>query len=173
MPIFAREIMITGFESIDEDLPLLEAVDILRKQSLAAGKVDVRCIVVRDAARAPTHMLTEADVIRAILPRFFRDPKFANFVAKWLSKDLPEASLEELWQDLARAARKKTVKDIVADTVLVSIDGEASLLKVAYLMHTERIKSIPVTKDGKIVGIVFRTAVFEAISREMLRQKRA
>jgi CBS domain-containing protein len=161
--------MVTEFETIPETMPLLDAVERLQRQKLSAGRVDVRCLVVKGESGAPTRMLTEADVIRAILPRWFREPKFANFVAKWLTKDLPEAALNEVWTDLARAARKKTVKDIVGDVPLVSMDPDVSLLKVAYLMHTERIKSIPVMQDGQIIGIVFRTSVFETISREIVQ----
>jgi hypothetical protein len=34
------------------------------------------------------------------------------------------------------------------------------------------VKSLPVTREGRIVGIVFRGAVFEAIAEEILKQKR-
>jgi CBS domain-containing protein len=169
----ARDIMAKDFDVVSASTPLLEAVKKLRERKLETGKVDVRCLVVTDEKGEPWHLLTEADVIKAILPWFFREKKFSDFVTKWLSRDLPAAAMDELYADLARRARKQTVKDILGTAELVSVDEQDSLLKVAYTMHTERIKTVPVMREGKIVGIVFRSAVFEAIADEMEKGKRA
>ena len=167
----AEHFMVTDIESIRESAPLLEAVERLRRRELKTGKVDVRCLIVEGEDGSPKHVITEADVIKAILPWFFRERKFSDFIAKWLSREIPIAALDELYRDLAASARKKTVKDVIADTPLVSVDPEDSLLKVAYEMHIERVKSLPVIKDGKVIGIVFRGAVFEAIADSILRCK--
>jgi CBS domain-containing protein len=169
----ARDVMVTDFEVVPASMPLLDAVKRLRARKLETGRVDVRCLVVDEGDGAPKHLLTEADVVRAILPWFFREKKFSDFVSRWLSKDLPPAALDELYADLTRRARKKTVKDILGEADLISVDAEDSLLKLAYTMHSERIKTVPVVRDGKIVGIVFRTAVFEAIADEMERETQA
>ncbi len=163
----ARDLMVKEFEVVPLSMPLLEAVKRLRSRPTEAGRVDVRCLVVADEQGAPRHLLTEADVIKAILPWFFREKKFSDFLSRWLARDLPEAALDELWGDLTRKARKKTVADVVSDAELVSVDENDSLLKVAYTMHAERIKTVPVAQEGKIVGIVFRAAVFDAIAAAM------
>jgi CBS domain-containing protein len=168
----AKDLMVGEFELVPNHLPLLEAVDKMRQIKLETGRIDVRCLVISDDAAQPRHLVTEGDIIRAILPWFFRDKRFSNFVGKWLSSDLPQASLNELWSDLARAARKKKVKDVITEgATLVSVDESDSLVKIAYLMHQERIKSVPVTREGRIVGIVFRSAVFEAVASEIVKPK--
>lgn len=167
----AKDVMVTDFESVPHATPLLEAVERMRNLKIKTGEVDIRCLVVSDTEGRSTHIITEADIIRAILPWFFREKRFFDFVGKWLSKDLPGASLTELWGDLAAAARKRVVGDILADTPLISVDEGDSLLKVAYVMHIDRIKSVPVTRDGEIVGIVYRTAIFEAIASEIVKPK--
>ncbi len=164
----ARDIMVTDFETIRMDTPLMDAITKLRQRQLITGKMDVRVLVVTDENGEPRHLLTEADVIREILPFFFKDKKFADFVNKWLAKDLPQASFDELFRDLARNAKKKSVKDVAfPDHPLISVDEDDSILKVAHTMHMQRIKSVPVTRGGKLVGICFRGAVFEAIAAEM------
>src|SRR5687767_6517131 len=107
----AKDLMLGEFELVPNTTPLLEAVDRMRQIKLVTGQMDVRCLVISDDAAQPRHLVTEGDVIRAILPWFFREKRFSDFVGKWLASDLPGASLNELWADLARAARKKKLKD--------------------------------------------------------------
>lgn len=169
-PIRARDLMTTDFETVAQDTPLLDAVKKLQARKLETGKVDVRCLVVTDEKGDPAHLMTEADVIKAILPWWFREKKFSSKVSEWLSKDVPPAALDELHADLARAARKKKVRDVgFPEGAIVSVEEGDSLLKIAHTMHVERIKTLPVVRDGKIVGIVFRAAVFEAIAAELDR----
>src|SRR5687768_11217906 len=108
----AKDLMVGDFELVANTLPLLEAVDKMRQLKLETGRIDVRCLVITDDAAQPRHLVTEGDVIRAVLPWFFREKRFSDYVGKWLSSELPGAALNELWADLARAARKKKVKDI-------------------------------------------------------------
>jgi predicted transcriptional regulator len=164
----ARDIMVQDFDTIGMDAPLTDAIEKLRRRTLETGRIDVRCLVVTDAGGTPVHVLTEADVIKAVLPWFFREKKFSDFVSRWLARDLPQAALDELFRDLARTARKKAVKEVaMAEGPLISVDEDDSILRVAYTMHSEKIKTLPVTRQGKIVGIVFRAAVFEAIAHEI------
>jgi predicted transcriptional regulator len=136
----------------------------MRARKLDTGHVDVRCLLVVDGEGRPTQMLTEADLIHAILPWVFREKRFADYVGKWLDSSVPEAAVEELLHDLVVRARKRTVQDITRDRPMVSVDEGASMLKVAYTMYAENIKTVPVAREGKIVGVVYRAAVFEALA---------
>ncbi len=169
----ARDLMVKEFVTISHDASIIDAVKKMRALELDTGRVDVRCLVVLDAEGTPKALLTEADLIQSILPRFFRERRFSDFISKWLNTDLPEASLAELFEELTARARKKTVQDLVSPHDLVTIDPGASLVKVAYTLHIDKIKTLPVSEDGRIVGIVYRGAVFDAVSEKILAVERA
>ncbi|GIW72171.1 MAG: hypothetical protein KatS3mg102_1713 [Planctomycetota bacterium] len=167
----ARDLMVTEFDTIGEDADLVEAVQKLLQRPLDTGHIDIRCLVVTDAQGEPQHLLTEADVIRAILPQVFRDPNFVDYISRWLAQDLPQQSLDEVLFHMTRAARRRKVREVVSEGRLIAVDPGDSIVKLAYLMHIERIKSLPVREDGRIVGIVFRSAVFDAIAREITSKR--
>jgi CBS domain-containing protein len=56
----------------------------------------------------------------------------------------------------------RAVKDIMTRDV-VSVTEETDLADVATLLETKRIKRVPVTRDGKVVGIVSRANLVRAL----------
>lgn len=160
----ARDLMVTDVETISEDATVREAVRLMRARPLDTAHVDVRCLVVLDGAGKPIHLLTEADLVHATMPWVFRERRFSDYIGKWLSSEVPEAAVQELYEELTSRARTKTVKEILNDRPLVTVEPGASLLKLAYTLYVERIKTVPVMEDGKVVGMVYRTAVFEAVA---------
>ena len=145
----ATEVTMAGIIGETETLTL-EHLEKMRRSTL----------VFRLATHLLNHTLRDADE----RPKLHLFPQAQAIVSQWLDSALPEASLDELLHDLASRARKKKVKDVLSDRPMVSVDEGASLLKVAYAMYSENIKTIPVTRAGEIVGVVYRGAVFEAIA---------
>jgi CBS domain-containing protein len=73
--------------------------------------------------------------------------------------------LEDFAAGLARDYVKshgRTVADIMTREV-VTVSEETDLAEVATLLETKRIKRVPVTRDGKIVGIVSRANLVRAL----------
>ena len=56
----------------------------------------------------------------------------------------------------------RTVKDIMSRDV-VTVTEETDLAEIATLLETNRIKRLPVVRDGKIVGIVTRSNLVRAL----------
>jgi CBS domain-containing protein len=56
----------------------------------------------------------------------------------------------------------RTVKDIMSRDV-VTVTEETDLAQIATLLETNRIKRLPVVRDGKIVGIVTRSNLVRAL----------
>ena len=74
--------------------------------------------------------------------------------------------LDDFASDLARDYVKShgsTVKDIMTRDV-ATVTEDASLGEVATLLETERIKRVPVMRDGKVVGIVSRANLLQALA---------
>lgn len=73
--------------------------------------------------------------------------------------------LEHFASGLARDYVKshgRTVKDIMTRDVITVVE-ETNLADVAMLLETNRIKRVPVMRDGKIVGIVSRANLVRAL----------
>jgi predicted transcriptional regulator len=165
----AKDIMVKEFETVSSDAPLLEAIAKLRGIKIKSHQRDIRCLLVTDVEGTYQGILTEADVIKVILPWIFREQKFTSYVDKYLSDDIPLGSVMELFHDVKGRVKKRQVKEVMS-TGLVTVGEEATLLKMAYLMHRERIKTLPVLKDGKVIGVVFRTALSDMVADELLKK---
>ena len=60
-----------------------------------------------------------------------------------------------------RSPEKTTVEEIMSDEV-ISVDVTASTDKVMTLMDTAHILRVPVTEDGKLVGVISRPDILRA-----------
>ncbi len=63
--------------------------------------------------------------------------------------------------DFTRAHGRK-VRDVMTEDV-VTVDDDSPLDEVAELMEQHRIKRVPVTEDGKVVGVVSRADLLRAL----------
>ena len=73
--------------------------------------------------------------------------------------------LDHFASDLARDYIKshgRTVKDIMTRDV-VTVADDTDLGEVAALLETKRIKRVPVTRDGKVIGIISRANLVRAL----------
>lgn len=57
----------------------------------------------------------------------------------------------------------QTVQDVMT-TPVISVDEDAPLSEVANILETRRIKRVPVTKAGQLVGIVSRANLVQALA---------
>src|SRR5580692_8668968 len=74
--------------------------------------------------------------------------------------------LDHFAAELARDYVKshgRTVKDIMTRDV-VTVSEDTDLAEIATLLETKRIKRVPVTRDGKVVGIVSRANLVRALA---------
>jgi hypothetical protein len=78
-----------------------------------------------------------------------------------VSKSLTRSDASGLAQDYVKS-HGRTVKDIMTRDV-VTVTEDTNLADVATLLETRRIKRVPVTRDGKIVGIVSRSNLVRAL----------
>jgi CBS domain-containing protein len=73
--------------------------------------------------------------------------------------------LDHFASDLAREYIKshgRTVKDIMTRGV-VTVTEDTDLAEVAALLEANRIKRVPVTRDGKVIGIISRANLVRAL----------
>jgi CBS domain-containing protein len=74
--------------------------------------------------------------------------------------DEAAACLEEI--ATARHVKARSVMTSPA----VTVEGQAPIDVLATLMRRRRVKRVPVVKDGRLIGIVSRTDVLDALARK-------
>jgi CBS domain-containing protein len=97
-------------------------------------------------------VITEHDIIRELLP----------------SPD--ETHSDESWHDLpARAARVRNmlVKDAMTSNV-IAVGENTEVLEAAAIMLQKKVKRLPVTAEGKLVGIISRIDICQAVLEDRL-----
>ncbi len=140
-----RELMTIYPVSIQRNMDLRRAAEII---SLA----DASDLMVIDEERNFVGVLSEGDLIRAILPNFDEviqaggtlQDAFMFFVAK--GRELANRPIEPL---------------IIKDPVTVSPDNEVA--EVATILIQKQIRRLPVVQNGKLLGTVSRADVCRAV----------
>lgn len=96
-------------------------------------------------------VVTEFDVINALLPHYADSAAPRTWAGE--KPDL---------EALVDAVRSRTVGEAMTSPA-VSIDENADVLEAASLMLQHRIKRLPVTSEGRLVGVISRIDICQAI----------
>ena len=121
---------------------LREAVDMMDLYQISG-------LPVVDSDGILTGVLTEYDVIHALLPEY-----------KHLERN-SDGSLIGLHDRVERI--KDKMVEAAMTSPAVSIDENADVLEAASLILEKRIKRLPVTGNGKLVGIISRIDICQAV----------
>ncbi len=155
------EIMTRRFETVPEDLSLLEAMERLRESGEVEAEVGIKCVIVVDGAGKMTGVLTQSDVVREMLyPYFVRD----------LTGERPEHPKFESsdYEALAAWARRLSVGEVMTKNP-ASIEPGGTGFEAADLLLRQHIKALPVVEDGRVAGIVYRSSLYRRLSEGILQ----
>lgn len=137
------ELMKTHVIKVRPDVTIRDAVDMMDLYQISGLPV------VDDDDRL-VGVITEYDVIDSLLPHYARQAPHAP--------DTGDADLKEL----VRQVRQKLVSAAMTSPA-IAIDEEADVLEAASTMVEKRVKRLPVTAHGKLVGIISRMDICQAI----------
>jgi len=161
-----RDVMIplADYATVTEDATVKECIEVMRR-ALTGGKGDtyIRCLLVLDKEQRPRGILTLRDLIRAIEPGFADPQKLAETIQWAASK--PEFGWDQFFDEKqARERTMKTVKDVMRQLKLITVEADAPLLHAAFLMVKHNIGRLPVTEGDRVVGMVRLNEVFMEIT---------
>jgi len=105
-------------------------------------EVKYRVVFVVDAENSPVGIVTETDIIKAIIPKYLT---FDEFLISAMNENYLETKCIE--------SRNLAITQIMTKTLL-SVHEDDTLMKAAALMAVNKIHTLPVVKAGKVVGIV-------------------
>ncbi len=142
----AIDVMVRDVMTVRPDTDVAEAIKLLSKH-------DVSALPVVDAQAHLIGILSEADLIhRAEIGTEKRRPW-------WLEAVTGAAALAE---DFAKSHGKKVGELMTTD--VVSATEDTPLSEIAALLERKRINRVPITRHGKLVGVVSRSNLIQALA---------
>ncbi len=144
----ARDIMERTFMTIQPDMTIGEAMTVFRHASEATGR-RVFGLMVTDYRGQLVGMLSMYDIFLLIRPKHIhiwgemKDLDFTGMIAHACQK-----------------ASRMLVGDIMT-TDLITIVPDTHLLYIIDIMLKKHVRRIPVIEDGRILGIVYISRVFD------------
>ena len=142
----AADIMVRDVVTVKPDDDVAKAVDLLAEH-------DVSALPVVDDGGTVVGVISEADLVRRIEIGTERHRPW------WLEAVTPAARLaDEFAKSHGRAVHEVMAREVV------SAGEETPLSEIASLLEKHRIKRVPILRDGKLVGIVSRANLIQALA---------
>jgi CBS domain-containing protein len=142
----AIDVMVRDVVTVHPDTDVADAVKLLSEH-------DVSALPVVDESGNLIGMLSEADLIH-------RSEIGTEKHRPWWQEAVTGAST--LAEEFAKSHGKK-VGEVMTDGV-ITVTEDTPLSEIAALFERKRIKRVPVVKDGKLVGIVSRSNLIQALA---------
>ena len=143
----AKDVMTTGVVTVEPETTVREIAAVLAEKGISA-------VPVVDAQGAILGVVSEGDLMRR--EEIGTGPKKRSW---WL---LPFSETESAAADYAKS-HGMHARDVMTRQV-VTVTEQTSLAEIAEILETRRIKRVPVLRDGKLVGIVSRANIVQAIA---------
>jgi CBS domain-containing protein len=151
VPTTARDVMTSKVVSVRADTPVRDIARILLENHISA-------VPVLDGSGAAIGMVSEGDLIkRAEADRRERSDWWLAMLAEG------ESLSPEFLSNLRRPER--TARELMSRPV-VTVGEDAATAEIARLLQAHRIKRVPVTRDGQVVGIVSRENLLRVFAEE-------
>jgi CBS domain-containing protein len=142
----ASDVMTSDVVSIKTEATILDAVQLMLERRISG-------LPVIDASGTLVGMVTEGDFLRR------RETSTQRKRGRLLEFLLGPGRLAE---EYIRASGRQVDEVMTRD--VRTVEEDAPLEKIVYLMERHRIKRIPVTRNGKVVGIVTRANLMRAVA---------
>jgi CBS domain-containing protein len=142
----AQDVMVRDVLTVGPDTSVSEAVALLIKH-------DISALPVVNSDRNLIGILSEADLLE-------REEVGAEHHHPWWIESLMPAS--KLAEQFAKAHGKKVSE--VMSTDLITAHEDTPVSEIAALLERQRIKRVPIVSDNKVVGIVSRSNLMQALA---------
>lgn len=147
---------IEEYSTVGVNNTVKDAITVLKKSfcpdDLTGGKGH-RSILVLDENEHLVGILTLRALLKAVEPQFIKVDQWAVPVF-W----------EGLFTDRCREESSKKVRDIMVPIKFISLDADDTIIKAVHAMIKHKLGSLPVAKNGTVVGMVRITEIFHEIS---------
>ena len=150
----AMDVMTTGVITVDPDTSVQAVATLLCERGISG-------VPVVDAADRLVGIVSEGDLLHRVetgTERLSEHPTGGR--RSWWLDTI--ASDQELARDYVKS-HGRTAKDVMTREV-ISVTDTTELADIAMLLETNRIKRVPVLRNGRLVGIVSRANLVRALA---------
>jgi CBS domain-containing protein len=141
----AQDVMVRDVLTVEPDADVSEAIKILAEH-------DISALPVVDSGGNLVGILSEADLLCRAEGNGHRH--------RWWVEALTPAG--KLAAEFAKAHGRKVSELMSRDVISTAVDTPVS--EIAALLERHRIKRVPIVTDGKVVGIVSRSNLIQALA---------
>jgi CBS domain-containing protein len=152
---------ISDYSSVSADSTVGEAITVLKKSFCPSDNGPCnghRTVLVYDKNEM-VGLITFRVLLTAIEPRFMKVDQWAVPVF-W----------EGLFTERCREEARKKVREIMTPIKLVVLDAEDTIIKAVHAIIKHKLGSLPVVRDGAVVGMVRINEIFHEISNLVTEQ---
>jgi CBS-domain-containing membrane protein len=139
------------------EAPLLRASDTVADATRAVLESDLPALPVIDAEERLLGIFGEREFLGAVFPGYLKELKYAGFVKRSL-----EDALEK-----RLSCRSEEVRGYV-NTDHVDVSSDFSDAEVAEIFLHHRVLLVPVTEEGKVIGVITRAEFFRSVAERFL-----
>jgi CBS domain-containing protein len=140
--------MDTGYATLSPGMTIGEAFRVFMKAGQERQQI-VFGMVVTDAAGQLLGMLSMYDILLLIRPKHIH-----------IWGEIKDVDVEGILDAALRRARSMLVSDVMT-TDLTTITPDMHLLRVIDIMIKKHVRRLPVLEEGKLVGMVYLSRVFQ------------
>lgn len=168
-----RDLMLSldAYATIDGNQSLREALEVLSlsQENLTPGRHFHRAVLVLNKNGEVTGKLSQWAVLRSLEPALLKCDDEASLFRSGLSGDFIESIKSTLalfrgnLEQICATAGSITVSDAMVP-IGESISEDAPLTDAIHLLVVKHAQSLPVTRHGRVVGILRQSDVFEEVS---------
>jgi CBS domain-containing protein len=152
----ARDVMDTHFYTLRPQTPVAEAARVLRK-AREEVKHPVFGMMVVDDEEKLIGMVSMYDILLLTRPKHIH-----------IWGEMADIDATGILRETCHRAKGILVGDIMT-TRVVTVTPDTHLLLIVDIMLKRHIRRIPVLEDGKILGIVYLSRVFEYFVDQLIR----
>ena len=146
--------MDTRFETLRPEMSISEAVSIFQRTSRERGRT-VFGMIVTDEVGTLLGLLSIYDILLLLRPKHIH-----------IWGEMEDLEVSGILEDACRRAKKVLVGDIMT-TEVITITPDTHLLLIIDIMIKKHVRRLPVLADGKILGIVYLSGVFDRLLEKL------
>lgn len=138
---------------MDSSPDIIKTSDTFERLIKILGEVKYHVVFVVDKEDTLVGIITEGDIIKTLVP-------------KYVTADESLISVMDVnyFERKCKESKNLTINEIMSKVAFM-VNEDDPIIKAAAFMVVHKIQSVPVVKDGKVVGIVPRSILLKHITR--------
>ena len=138
---------------MDSSPDIIRTSDTFERLIKILGEVKYHVVFVVDEEDKLVGIITEGDIIKVLVPKYIT-----------VDESLVSVMDVNYFERKCKESKNLTINEIMSKAA-ITVSEEDPIIKAAALMVVNKIQSVPVVRDKKVVGIVPRSILLKHITK--------